>query len=38
VSAREGIERLYCWLLESRGMAAPQELACKEGLNAVFAH
>jgi CDP-paratose 2-epimerase len=38
VSAREGIERLYCWLLESRGMAAPQELAWKEGLNAVFAH
>jgi CDP-paratose 2-epimerase len=39
VNAREGIERLYQWLLESRGLAATSsELAWKEGLHAVFAH
>ncbi len=38
VSAREGIERLYQWLLESRGLPAPAELAWKEGFHAVLTH
>lgn len=38
VSAREGVERLYQWLLESRGLPAPAELAWKEGFHAVLTH
>jgi CDP-paratose 2-epimerase len=38
VSAREGLERLYHWLLESRGLPAPRALGWREELHAVFAH
>ena len=37
-NAREGIERLLQWLLESRGLPAPHELVSKEGFHAVLAH
>jgi CDP-paratose 2-epimerase len=37
VSAREGIERLYQWLLESRGLSAPPELF-RRGFHAVLAN
>lgn len=38
VSAREGVERLYHWLLQTRGLPAPQELVWKEGFHAVLTH
>lgn len=38
VSAREGIERLYRWLLESRGLARPLENPWREGFHALRAH
>jgi CDP-paratose 2-epimerase len=37
VNARSGVERLYQWLLESRGMA-PQLVAAGGGWDAVFTH
>ncbi len=37
VTAREGIERLYQWILESRGLAAPHLTASKGGFHAVLA-
>jgi CDP-paratose 2-epimerase len=38
VNVRSGVERLYQWLLESRGMAAPQLVAASGGWDAVFTH
>jgi CDP-paratose 2-epimerase len=39
VNAREGVERLYRWLLESKGLAAPHELVSKAGgFHAVLTH
>ena len=38
VNVRSGVERLYQWLLESRGMAAPQVMTASEGFHAVFTH
>jgi CDP-paratose 2-epimerase len=38
VNAREGIERLYHWLLKSRGLPAPDELVSKGGFHALLAH
>src|SRR5207248_3125012 len=38
VNAREGVERLYHWLLESRGLASPRLAAATGGFHAVFAH
>ena len=38
VSSREGVERLYRWLLESRGLSEPRHLAASGGLNEVLAH
>jgi CDP-paratose 2-epimerase len=38
VNAREGVERLYQWLLESRGLPAAHELATKGGFHALLAH
>src|SRR5207237_6196448 len=38
VNVREGVERLYQWLLESRGLAAPQLVAASGGFHAVFTH
>ena len=37
VNARSGVERLYHWLLESRGMR-PQLAAASGGWDAVFTH
>jgi CDP-paratose 2-epimerase len=38
VNVRSGVERLYQWLLESRGLAAPQLVAASGGFHAVFTH
>jgi CDP-paratose 2-epimerase len=38
VNAREGIERLFRWLLESRGLRTPHELVSEGGFHAVLAH
>jgi CDP-paratose 2-epimerase len=38
VNVRSGVERLYQWLLESRGLAAPQVITASGGFHAVFAH
>jgi CDP-paratose 2-epimerase len=38
VNAHEGIERLYHWLLKSRGLPAPDELVSKGGFHALLAH
>jgi len=38
VNVRSGVERLYRWLLESRGQAAPQAATASGYLHAVFAH
>ncbi len=38
VNVQAGVERLLHWLLESRGLPAPQVMAAKGGLRAVFAH
>jgi CDP-paratose 2-epimerase len=38
VNVRSGVERLYQWLLESRGLAAPQVMAASGGFLALHAH
>jgi len=38
VTARAGIERLFQWLAESRGLPAPHELVSSGGFHALFAH
>jgi CDP-paratose 2-epimerase len=38
VNVQAGVERLLHWLLESRGLPAPQLMAPKEGPRALFAH
>jgi CDP-paratose 2-epimerase len=38
VTARAGIERLFHWLAESRGLPAPHELVSSGGFHALFAH
>jgi CDP-paratose 2-epimerase len=38
VNVRSGVERLYQWLLESRGLAAPHLAAASGGWDAVFTH
>jgi len=38
VNVRSGVEQLYQWLLESRGLAAPHVMAASGGWNAVLAH
>ena len=38
VCVREGVERLYRWLLESRGLAMPPHFELSGGLNEVLAH
>jgi len=38
VNVRSGVERLYQWLLESRGLAAPQVMTASGGFHAVFAY
>jgi CDP-paratose 2-epimerase len=38
VNVRDGVEKLYRWLLESRGMAAGRQLAASRSLYEVFAH
>jgi CDP-paratose 2-epimerase len=38
VNVRSGVERLYQWLLESRGMAAPQVMTASGGFHAVFTY
>jgi CDP-paratose 2-epimerase len=38
VNVREGVDRLYQWLMESRGSRAPQAMAANGGLRAVLAH
>jgi CDP-paratose 2-epimerase len=37
VTAREGIERLFQWLAESRGLPVPPELVAKGGFHALLA-
>jgi len=38
VNVQAGIERLLQWLLESRGLPAPQLMSARGGLDAIFAH
>ena len=38
VTAREGVERLYRWLLESRGLPAAHELMSRGGFHALLTH
>jgi CDP-paratose 2-epimerase len=38
VNARQGIERLYRWLVESQNPAAPRTLSANGGLHAVLPH
>ncbi len=38
INVREGVDRLYRWLLESRGARAPQALTANGGLGAVLTH
>ena len=38
VSSREGVERLYRWLLESQGLSEPRPIAASGGLNEVLTH
>jgi len=38
VCIREGVEKLYRWLLESRGLAEPRHLQAAGGLGEVLAH
>jgi CDP-paratose 2-epimerase len=38
VNVQSGVERLYRWLLESRGLAAAPALAATGNLDAVFTH
>jgi CDP-paratose 2-epimerase len=38
VNVRSGVEQLYQWLLESRGLAAPQVMVASGGFHALLAH
>jgi CDP-paratose 2-epimerase len=38
VNVRQGVERLYQWLLESRGLALPQALTANGSLDAILTH
>ena len=38
VNVRQGVERLYQWLLESRGLPATQLMAANGGFHAICAH
>jgi len=38
VNARQGVELLYQWLLESRGLPAPQMMVASGGFHALCAH
>ena len=38
VNVRQGVERLYQWLLESRGLPAAPELTASGGFHALLAH
>ncbi len=38
VNVHQGVERLYQWLLESRGLASRHPISTDEGFHAVFTH
>jgi len=38
VNVQTGVERLLLWLLESRGLPAPELMTATGGLHAIFAH